>query len=82
MFSYFIFLLFLDGAFSFFINFFAIESMGVRKRLDCTLKMLRLQVAVFICIGLLKIERSKVAAFNTSSSRDIFNAASFHLLAT
>ena len=57
-------------------------SMGVRKRLDCTLKMLLLQVAVFICIGLFKIERSKVAAFNTSSSRDTFNAASFHLLAT
>ena len=55
--------------------------MGVRKRLDCTLKMLRLQVAVFICIVLFKIERSKVAAFNTSSSRDTFNAASFHLLA-
>ena len=56
--------------------------MGIRKRFDCTLKMLRLQVAVFICIGLLKVERSKVAAFNNPSSRDIFKAALFHLLAT
>ena len=56
--------------------------MGVRKRLDCTLKMLRLQVAVFIWIGLLKIVRSQVAAFNTKSGRDIIVAASFHLLAT
>ena len=50
-------------------------SMGARKSLDCTLKLLQLQVAVFIFIGLLKIERLKVAAFNTSRSRDTFNAA-------
>ena len=35
-----------------------------------------------VWIGLLKIVRSKVAAFNTKSGRDIIIAASFHLLAT
>ena len=50
--------------------------------MDCTLKMSRLQVAVFIWIRHLKIVRSKVAAFDTNSGRDIIIAALFHLLAT
>ena len=35
-----------------------------------------------VWIGLLKIVRSKVAAFNTKIGRDIIIAASFHLSAT